>query len=378
MKSITNSEVRDARLATEDQTVLASVPEILEEARKGRMFILVDDESRENEGDLVMPAEAVTPEAVNFMAKEGRGLICLAMDGGMADQLGLELMTQRNESRHGTAFTVSIEAKEGVTTGISAADRAHTIQTAVNPMSGPQDIATPGHIFPLRAKDGGVLERAGHTEAAVDLARMAGFRSAGVICEIMNDDGTMARLPDLLAFAQRTGMKIGTIESLISYRLEHERFVEKIEESFIDSIFGGEFQLMVYANRLQYAEHIVLLKGQVQDAETPFPVRMHALDPLQDALGAGEPVLQNAMRMIAEEGRGAVVILRSPDPKAVSRNFRKDGTEAQSLRDYGVGAQILLDLGIRRMELLTNNPKHIIGLEGYGLEVTGTRKIKAY
>ncbi len=369
---------------------LASVAEILEETRSGRMVILVDDEDRENEGDLVIPAQWATPDAINFMAKHGRGLICLAMERRRIEQLGLPLMAQSNSSRHGTAFTLSIEAKEGVTTGISAADRARTVQVASDPAYGREDLATPGHVFPLVARDGGVLVRAGHTEAAVDIARMAGLRPAGVICEIMSDDGTMMRLPELVRFAQFHGLKIGTIADLIAYRRTRESLVERRHETRFSSTDAGDWRLVLYANTLQYAEHVALVKGDV-DPDTVIPVRMHALSVLDDVLGdaasgrAGE--LQRAMAMIDRIGHGVVVVLREPRPDLVSARLGApglgpadtpapdSGDGVQPLRDYGVGAQILLDLGVRRMELLSNTEKAIVGLDGYGLAVEGRRPI---
>lgn len=366
-----------------DFEFISPIDEIVEEARHGRMVILVDDEGRENEGDLILPAQWCTPETINFMAKHGRGLICLAMDQGNIERLGLPLMARQNASRHQTAFTVSIEAREGVTTGISAADRARTIQVAINPTSGPQDIATPGHVFPLVARDGGVLVRTGHTEAAVDIARMAGLIPAGVICEIMNDDGNMARLPDLVKFAQFHGIKIGTIADLISYRRRTETVVERTLETQLDSRFGGMFRMLVYVNTIAYAEHIALVKGDVSGPE-PVLVRMHALNVLDDVLynraSDGGGALQAAMRQIGEAGRGVVVLLREPQPTSLSARVRAllgaPGGGGAELRDYGVGAQILADLGVRDMVLLSNHPKTIIGLDGYGLHVVGQRPIE--
>ncbi|MEQ9640886.1 MAG: 3,4-dihydroxy-2-butanone-4-phosphate synthase [Alphaproteobacteria bacterium] len=366
----------------DDHPYLSSIEEILDDARQGRMFILVDDEDRENEGDLVIPAAMATPDAINFMAKYGRGLICLALNKDRIDDLGLALMTRRNESRHDTAFTVSIEAREGVTTGISAADRARTVEVAIDPNAGPKDINTPGHIFPLLAREGGVLVRAGHTEASVDIARMAGLPSAGVICEIMNDDGTMARMPDLVKFAQFHGIKIATIADLIKYRRTTETYVERVSEVDFKSRYGGDFQMMVYVNKVSYSEHIVLVKGDVGSGG-PVPVRMHGLDVLSDALGdmdgkAG--LLQAAMQTIAKLDRGVVVLIREAMPTMVSdRIRRRTGQPVGShyeLRDYGIGAQILTDLGITEMELLTNSDYDIVGLTGYGLKVVGTRPIE--
>ncbi|MGD9742489.1 MAG: 3,4-dihydroxy-2-butanone-4-phosphate synthase [Dongiaceae bacterium] len=348
---------------------------IIEEARNGRMFILVDDEGRENEGDLVIPAQMATPEAINFMAMHGRGLICLAMTRERIAELGLPLMSPNNESRHYTAFTVSIEAREGVTTGISAPDRARTIATAIDPTKGRGDIVSPGHVFPLVARDGGVLVRTGHTEAAVDIARLSGLNPSGVICEIMNDDGTMARRDDLIAFAQRHALKIGTIADLIAYRRRHDRIVERAAEGSLASRHGGEFRMIVYVNRVAYAEHIALVKGDIA-APGPVPVRMHALSVLEDVLGdtsggrGGE--LQAAMRMIDAHGRGVVVLIREPLPTSLSDRVRarlSQSGHGSQLRDYGIGAQILLDLGVHEMILISNTKRTIVGLEGYGLSV---------
>jgi len=369
-------------MTSEYHSFLSPAEEILEEARQGRMFVLVDDEDRENEGDLVIPAQMCDAEAVNFMAKFGRGLICLAMDQERIQKLRLPLMAQQNASRHHTAFTVSIEAREGVTTGISAADRARTIQVAIDPKAGPEDIVTPGHIFPLLARDGGVLVRAGHTEAAVDIARMVGLTPAGVICEIMNDDGTMARLPDLVKFAQFHGLKVGTIADLIAYRRRTETIVEQRLAGTLDSRHGGRFQMYVYVNKVAYAEHIALVRGDISGDE-PVLVRMHALSVLDDVLGdtsAGRDCeLQASMELIAKEGRGVIVLLREPQATSLSAAAlaRLDGQSGggSELRDYGVGAQILLHLGVRKMVLLSNRKKAIIGLEGYGLTVTGHRAI---
>jgi 3,4-dihydroxy 2-butanone 4-phosphate synthase/GTP cyclohydrolase II len=362
-----------------ERPALSSISEILEDVRKGKPVIIVDDEDRENEGDLVIAASMASPENINFMAREGRGLICLPMEEAMVDRLGLQLMGRGNNSRHTTAFTVSIEAKEGVTTGISAADRSKTILTAIDPQSGPNDIATPGHVFPLVAREGGVLVRAGHTEAAVDLARLAGLPAAGVICEIMNDDGTMARLPDLIAFAQKHNLRIGTIADLIAQRRRSESLVKRIHEGALKSRYGGEFKLIVYANTLEYAEHIALVKGDIAGGADPVPVRMHAVDIMGDILGAGaESVLQKSMELIAREGRGVVVLIREPNPQSLSERLTQPKTPAQNektLRDYGIGAQILLDLGVRDMILLSNSRKHVIGLEGYGLHIVGHRPV---
>ena len=359
---------------------LSSIEQVIEEAKQGRIFILVDDENRENEGDLCVPAEMATSDVINFMAKYARGLICLAMERSRVEQLGLSLMARRNEGRHETAFTVSIEAREGVTTGISAHDRAHTISVATNVNKGQDDIVTPGHVFPLVARDGGSLVRAGHTEAVVDIARLAGLTPAGVICEIMNDDGTMARLPDLLSFAQQHDLKVATIADLISHRRRTESIVERSLESVLDSRYGGSWRMIIYLNKVTYAEHIALIKGDIT-GETPILVRMHSLNVMEDVLGdqsgsRGGGELQSAMRHIADVGRGVVVVMREPTSTALSEKIRgkiktkipEGGTENE-LRDYGVGAQILLDLGIKEMILLTNSEQTVIGLEGYGLSI---------
>ena len=361
---------------------LSSIEDIIEDARNGRMFILIDDENRENEGDLVIPAQMATPAAINFMAKYGRGLICLALARARVNQLKLPLMARRNASRHQTAFTISIEAREGVTTGISASDRARTIAVAIDATKGPDDLVSPGHVFPLEARDGGVLVRAGHTESAVDIARLAGLNPSGVICEIMNDDGTMARTPDLVRFAQFHGLKIATIADLIAYRLRYDRIVERILDTELDSLYGGPFRMHVYANRIAYQEHVALVKGEIA-ADGPLLVRMHALNLLDDILGdthngkAGE--LHRAMRMIGAVGRGVIVLLREFHPTSLSDRLRariesREETGGQ-LRDYGVGAQILLDLGVKEMILVSNTRRTIIGLEGYGLTVVGQRPV---
>ena len=356
---------------------ISSIDEIIAEARAGRMFILVDHEDRENEGDLVIPAQMATPEVINFMATHGKGLICLTLPGERIDQLGLPLMASSNSSRHETAFTVSIEAREGVSTGISAHDRARTIAVAIDRSKGAADIATPGHVFPLRARDGGVLVRAGHTEAAVDIARLAGLNASGVICEIMKEDGSMARLPDLVAFAQKHGLKIGTISDLIAYRRRHDNLVRVMREMTINSEFGGQWSLRVYTDTTQGAEHVVLVKGDITTPE-PVLVRMHAFDPFLDLIGTGGPgragEFSDAMRLIADEGRGVLVLLRDTHMK-----MAMDDASPQVLRQYGLGAQILSSLGLQELILLTNSatPK-VVGLEGYGLSIKGTRKIPPY
>ncbi len=371
--------MHDFKMANLSQ-YLSSAEELIEEARNGRMFILVDDEDRENEGDLVIPAQFATPDAINFMARHARGLICLAMTQQRVEQLGLPLMSQSNGSRHQTAFTVSIEAREGVTTGISAADRAHTVAVAINPENGRDDITTPGHIFPLVAREGGALVRAGHTEAAVDLARLAGLNPAGVICEIMNDDGTMARLPDLVTFAQRHNLKLGTIADLIGHRRRTERLVRRVSEGSFKHVAGGTWQALVYANTVEYMEHLVLLKGDVT-APGPLLVRMHQIDLLDDMTGGPHWIsMHNAMRMIADQGRGALVLIREHRATALSERVGKLADAPRrppgELRDYGIGAQILLDLGVRDMVLLSNTRRTIVGLEGYGLNIVDQRAIE--
>ncbi|MCS6891499.1 MAG: 3,4-dihydroxy-2-butanone-4-phosphate synthase [Rhodovarius sp.] len=357
--------------------VIASTEELLEEARRGRMFILVDDEDRENEGDLVIPAQFATPDVINFMAKHARGLICLALTRARVEQLGLPLMARHNGSRHATAFTVSIEARDGVTTGISAADRARTIAVAINPELGREHIVTPGHVFPLVARDGGVLVRAGHTEAAVDIARLAGLNPSGVICEIMNDDGTMARLPELAAFAKRHGLKLGTIADLIAYRRRTEKLVRRIEEGEIAHAVGGSWKVIVYATTIEPGEHVALIKG---DLSAPGPVltRVHAASLMHDLVGgAGARELHAAMRMIEAEGRGVVVLLRDYRTDGISTDLRGGGERgaSQALRHYGIGAQILADLGLRDIIRLSNHPRPLVGLEGYGLHVVETRPV---
>ena len=354
---------------------ISSVEEIIEDARNGRMFVLIDHEDRENEGDLVIPAQMATPDAINFMATHGRGLICLALTSERVDQLGLELMSTNNSSRHETAFTISIEAREGVTTGISAHDRARTVAVAINASKGPSDLATPGHVFPLRARSGGVLVRAGHTEAAVDIARLAGLNSSGVICEIMNEDGTMARLPELIGFAQMHGLKIGTISDLIAYRRRNDNLVRSGEPTKILSEFGGEWDMRVYEDETHGDQHIVLSKGDLT-GDAPVLVRMHAMDPMLDIVGVGPRGRADefgaAMEIVAKEGRGVVVLLRDTAMKIENT----DNVSPRTLRQYGLGAQILSSLGLSKLELLTNSPTpKVVGLEAYGLEIILTRKI---
>jgi 3,4-dihydroxy 2-butanone 4-phosphate synthase/GTP cyclohydrolase II len=357
---------------------VSTVEEILDDARNGKMFILVDDEERENEGDLVVPAQMATPDAINFMARHGRGLICLSMTRRRIEQLGLQLMPGTG-TQHETAFTISIEARHGVTTGISAQDRARTIAAAIDSANGPEVIATPGHVFPLMARDGGVLVRAGHTEAAVDIARIAGLNPAAVICEIMNDDGTMARMDDLIPFAQFHNLKLGTIRDLIAYRRRHDHLVHCIGHSFFDSDHGGRWTVKVFSNRVDQSELLVLQKGE-SNPERPTLVRMHHVSPYTDILAesanARTGVLHRAMDIIGEEGAGVIVLLRDTSANFIANMMlKRDPASGGHLRDYGIGAQILAYLGIHRMVLLTNSHQTIVGLEGYGLEVVSQRPI---
>jgi len=362
---------------------LSTPEELIDEARNGRMFILVDDEDRENEGDLVIPAQMATPDAINFMAKHGRGLICLALTKQRVDQLGLPLMARHNGTRHETAFTISIEAKDGVTTGISAADRARTISVAIDASKGPEHIVTPGHVFPLVAREGGVLIRAGHTEAAVDVARLAGLNPAGVICEIMREDGTMARMDDLVAFAQLHGLKIGTIRDLIAYRLRKDHLVQQRAEARFESRWGGTWTVKTFLNRASGNEQIALVKGEI-DPSKPTLVRMHQLSVFSDAFGEVDDrggLLAGAMKIIAEEGSGVIVVINRSVPDAFTRAVRLRSGEAKpedmdALRDYGVGAQILNALGVHNMILLTNSHHTPVALGGYGLTIVGERPIR--
>ena len=362
------------------QNELSTIEEVIADAKAGKLFILVDDEDRENEGDLCVVAECATADAINFMAKYGRGLICLALTRQRTETLGLAMMDRRNESRHETAFTVSIEAREGVTTGISAHDRAHTIKTAIDPNCNERDITTPGHIFPLVGRDGGTLVRAGHTEAVIDIARAAGYDNpAGVICEIMNDDGRMARLPDLVTFAKAHDLKIASIADLIAWRRRNESLVQRMVETTVTTRIGGDWRMMIYANTISNIEHIALVKGDIS-GDAPVLVRMHALDLMADLLGevsekrAGNE-LAAAMQMIGDAGQGVVVVLREASASSlttmVSQKIvaRIDGGSNRELRDYGVGAQILTDLGVSQMVLLSNTRPNVVSLEGYDLEI---------
>jgi len=366
---------------TELKRAISPVPEIIEEAREGRMFILVDAEDRENEGDLVIPAQFATPGAVNFMAKHGRGLICLALTAERTRELGLEPMARRNQTKLGTAFTVSIEAREGITTGISAADRARTIAVAIDPTKGADDIVSPGHVFPLMAREGGVLVRAGHTEASIDIARQAGLNPSAVICEIMNDDGTMARLPELVAFAQFHNLKIGAIDDLIAYRSQHDRFVQKLHEGAFETKIGAGFRLAVFRNKLDGVEHAALVKGEIK-AEKPTLVRVHRIDFAADIMGgygARAGLIEKALEEIEAEGAGILVLLRDLVPDAISRRLKGEPAEREAedeLRVVGIGSQILRELGVGRMIVLANAPQKVVGLEGYGLSIDSWRGFK--
>jgi 3,4-dihydroxy 2-butanone 4-phosphate synthase/GTP cyclohydrolase II len=365
--------------ASNPDSPISPIEDILEDARNGRPYILVDAEDRENEGDVIIPAQFATPDQINFMARHARGLICLAITADRARQLRLPPMAAENRESMTTAFTVSIEAAEGVTTGISAADRARTVQVASDPTKTADDIVSPGHVFPLVARDGGVLVRTGHTEAAVDISRMAGLTPAGVICEIMNDDGTMARLPDLVAFAQLHGLKIGTIADLIAYRRRTERFVERVMDRPFDSVHGGPFRLMLYRNTIEGQEHVALVHGQIEPDKATL-VRMHQVDFAADLLGHVEDrqnYIPSALRAItAHDGPGVVVFLRDPTLQGLAERLAGTDRPAavdRSLRNYGVGAQILLDLGVREMIVMSSTRPEPAAIEGYGLRIVGWR-----
>jgi 3,4-dihydroxy 2-butanone 4-phosphate synthase/GTP cyclohydrolase II len=374
MDMYTSQHIRPVSFA--DDLGLATAHEIIEEARNGRMFILVDDEDRENEGDLIIPAQMATPDAINFMATHGRGLICLALTEDRSNALGLDMMCRNNRCANGTAFTVSIEARSGVSTGISAADRARTIATAINSANGPDEIVTPGHVFPLVARDGGVLVRAGHTEAAVDVPRMAGLLPAGMICEIMNEDGSMARLGDLIPFARRHGLKIGTIRDLIAHRWRNEHLVERVCERSFASEHGGEWTIIIYRNRIDGSETVAFRKGQVDGSE-PTLVRMHAISILSDLVGECGPrnrLLQRSMEQIGEAGNGVIVMFTHTGQRTLRAALEAEPNTGQH-RNYGIGAQVLADLGVKQMVLLTNSHHSVVGLDGFGLSIVEERPI---
>lgn len=365
-------------LANDDRPMLAPIEEIIDEARNGRMFILVDDEDRENEGDLIIPAQMATPEAINFMATHGRGLICLCLTRERCEQLELPPMVRDNGTPLGTAFTVSIEAREGITTGISAGDRARTVSVAIDGTKGKADLVSPGHVFPLQAKDGGVLVRTGHTEAGVDISRLAGLNPSAVICEVMKDDGGMARLDDLISFARLHDIKIGTIRDLIEYRRRNDHLVECVSEAPFVSDYGGDWVAKSYRNKIDGTAHVVLQKGRVIPGQ-PTLVRMHGISIFSDVLGVPGPrkrILQRSMDEIGRAGAGVVVLLMPTEGEALVKEIGNSGAPpSMDLRNYGIGAQILADLGIHDMILLTNAHRNIVALGGYDLNIVGERPI---
>ena len=362
---------------------LSSIEDVINDAANGKIFILVDDENRENEGDLCVLGEFASPDAINFMAKHGRGLICLSLTRQQSEKLGLSLMERRNEGRFETAFTVSIEARNGVTTGISASDRSLTIKTAINPKASNNEITTPGHVFPLIAKDGGTLIRAGHTEAVVDIAKLAKANPSGVICEIMKDNGEMARLPDLINFSKKHKIKIGSISDLISYRRKNEIYIKRVSESILESKFGGVWRIIIYKNIIDKSEHIALVKGIIDPDETIL-VRVHALDLLSDVLGnqstdRNGSELSSAMETISNKGDGIIILIRDLSPESLSKKISQSLKSIQktntSIREYGIGAQILSDLGVKNMTILSNKKATAIGLDGFDLTIKDWKKL---
>ncbi len=365
-----------------DSGPISPIEDIIEDARNGRIFVLVDHEDRENEGDLVVPAQMATPQAINFMATHGRGIICLSLTPERIHALGLTALSPKHRTRLDTAFTVSIEAREGITTGTSVHDRARTVAAAIDPESGPDDIVTPGHVFPLRARPGGVLARAGHTEAAVDIARLAGLNPSAVICEILTEDGSMARLPDLIPFAVRHGLRIGTIADLIAYRLQHDQIVDAIASRRWTSPSGREWQLKLFRDRIEDSEHVALVFGDIRATEL---VRVHAISVLDDLLGFVPSLadrLPAAIERIESEGHGIIALVRDGNPREISDRLAEPEPEGQSyqsktLRQYGTGAAILRELGVSSMILLTNSPPpKIAGIEGYGLRIAGVERLR--
>ena len=358
------------------KSFLSPISEIIRDLAEGKMVVIVDDEKRENEGDLIFCASHVSPQKINFMAKHARGLICLALDKNRFEKLDLKLMTDNNLSRHRTAFTVSIESKKGVTTGISAKDRAQTVKVAASPKSKSSDIVSPGHIFPLLAKDGGVLERAGHTEAAVDLSRLANKGSVpyGVICEIMNDDGSMARFNDLVKFCRKHKLKMSSIKDLIEYKLKKDKFIERVKNDELLLKGYGSFKMFVYRNVIDGTEHLALVKGKIQKNKNTL-VRMHSLNLIYDLLDNNEKDLEKSIEIISKNNSGIIVIIRNPDKELKKKDAHKNNNKNKILKEYGVGAQILIDLGVKKIILLANSSKNIVGIDGFGLEINGTKKI---
>ena len=381
----TLSKLERVLISNDDRPVLAPIEEIIDDARNGRMFILVDDEDRENEGDLIIPAQMATPDAINFMATHGRGLVCLCLTRERCEQLDLPPMVRENGTPLGTAFTISVEAREGITTGISAADRARTVSVAIDGSKGKADIVSPGHVFPLQARDGGVLVRTGHTEAGVDISRLAGLNPSAVICEVMRDDGEMARLDDLIRFARLHDLKVGTIRDLIAYRRKHDRMVEKRTEMTFTSRWGGDWKAITFFNKATGDENLALVKGRVDPAQ-PTLVRMHTLSVFSDIFGEDNnrsTLLHRSMEIIGEAGTGVIVVINRPMQRLMTRAIEikqqlRAGDSAaplEELRDYGVGAQILAELGVHDMVLLTNTHHSLVALEGYGLSIVGEHPI---